>query len=74
MGARQILIDKLVDNPNQANKLLRFLSMICRFAISRAFIDIDPTIGIKKLKTSGGGFKDWPEALIERYKQHWPLG
>jgi integrase len=68
------LIDKLVDNPNQANKLLRFLGMICRFAISRDFIDIDPTTGIKKLKTFSGGFKDWPEELIERYQQHWPLG
>ena len=70
----RILIDNLVDKPNQANKLLRFLGMLCRFAISRDFIDVDPTTGIKKLKTSGDGFKDWPEDLIERYKQHWPIG
>ena len=68
------MMDKLADSPNQANKLLRFLGMICRFAITRDLIIIDPTAGLKRMKVSGSGFKDWPDSLIEKFEMHWPIG
>ena len=68
------LMDDLADRPNQANKFLRFMGMICRFALTRDLLDVDPTAGIKKLKLPGDGFKDWSEKLIERYQLFWPVG
>ena len=68
------MMDKLAHSPNQANKLLRFLGMICRFAVARDIVSVDPTTGLKKLKVLGAGFKDWPESMIKKYEACWPIG
>lgn len=60
--------------PGAANKLLRYLRLILEHAVELEWIASNPARGIKKMKTSGEGFKEWPETLIEQYQAHWPLG
>jgi integrase len=67
-------IAKLADRPGAANKFLKHIKILLEHAIELEWIASNPARGIKKLKTPGDGFKKWPEALIEKYEAHWPLG
>lgn len=70
----QQIMDALSDRPVQANKALRFIGLIARFALRRDLIESDPTAGVKCLPTKSEGFRDWPEKLIGRFEDHRPIG
>ena len=65
---------KLADRPAAANKFFRFMHMLLEHAVELEWIPSNPARGIKKLRVPGDGFQEWPEALIEQYEAHWPLG
>ncbi len=60
--------------PGAANKLLRYLRLLLEHAVELEWIASNPARGIKKMKTPGDGFKEWPETLIERFQNHWAIG
>lgn len=62
------------DTPAAANALLVKLRIILRFAMAEGWLDVDPTLAVKKLKSSGGGFTPWTEEQITAYETRWPIG
>lgn len=68
-------IDEKAENtPGAANKLLRFIRMLMRFAIHRGWRTDDPTAGLKRLKIRNSGFKAWEEHHIALFEQTHPVG
>ncbi|MGE0409156.1 MAG: tyrosine recombinase XerC [Amphiplicatus sp.] len=60
--------------PGAANKLLRYLRLLLEYAVELEWTASNPARGIKKMKVAGEGFAEWPEAIIEEFEAHWPLG
>jgi integrase len=62
------------EKPGAANKLLRTLRMLMKFAVDEEMRKDDPTAGIKPLRVSGDGFVAWTEGDIEKFENHFPIG
>lgn len=72
-------VNKLVaakaSKPGAANKVLRTIKMLIKFAIVELkLIDHDFTIGVKPLKVEGDGFVAWTERDIARFEEAFPIG
>lgn len=63
-----------IDTPAAANSFLRYMRMICNYAVERGWISRNPAIGIKKIKYDTDGFHTWTEAEIAQFEAHWPVG
>jgi integrase len=72
---KKLLAEK-ADAPGAANKLLRTLKMLMRFAMAMdpPMRRDDPTSGIKKLRIPGDGFRAWEEADIATFEAVHPIG
>ena len=68
------MIAKKADRPGAANKVLRTIKMLMKFAIDEELRTDDPTSGIKPLKVKGDGFIAWSEADIEKFETRFPVG
>lgn len=68
------IIATKADKPGAANKLLRTLRMLMKFAIDEEMRRDDPTAGIKPLRVAGDGFVAWTETDIETFEKHHPIG
>ena len=68
------LVNELADNPATANKYLRFLKMVMRFAVLNEWISSDPTSSVKRLRYKTDGYPVWPESEIAKYEVYWPIG
>ena len=64
----------LNDDPDAANKWLRYIKMLMNFAIDIDWRKDNPALRIKKVKTDGDGWPPWPQDLIQQYGDYWPLG
>ena len=60
--------DSLGDTPTKANNTIRALRQVINWAIARTMLRDNPAAGIKPLKT-GPGWKQWPDAAIDRFKR-----
>lgn len=62
--------------PSDANKYVRAVTLLCRYAVDEEWIDVTPVHGIPKLKTSEteDGFVTWPDYWHEQFKARWPIG
>ncbi len=63
-----------IETPAAANSFLRYIRMICDYAVERRWITTNPAIGIKKIKYDTDGFHTWSESEIARYEAYWPVG
>lgn len=73
-GVNKLIAEK-ADRPGAANKVLRTVKMLVKFAIEELeFIDHDFTVGIKKMTVEGDGFVAWSELAIEQFEAAFPLG
>jgi integrase len=72
-GVKKMLAEK-ADRPGAANKLLRTIKMLMKFAIDDEMRSDDPTAGIKPLKVAGDGFIAWTEGDIEKFEAKFPIG
>ena len=59
------IIATKAEKPGAANKLLRTLRMLMKFAVDADMRKDDPTAGIKPLRVAGDGFVAWSESDIE---------
>ncbi len=62
------------DRPDAANRFLRYLRLILEHAVELGWMEVNPARGVKRLRTGGDGFLEWPEELIAQYEAHWTLG
>jgi integrase len=60
--------------PEAANNRLRILRLLVKCAIDLGWRDDNPTLGIKKMASTTGGFHSWTEDEIAAYETHWPIG
>ncbi len=68
------LIAAKADKPSAANAMLKMLRIMVREAIADGWQIQDPTIGVRRVKTTGDGWHAWTEAQIAQYEAHWPAG
>jgi integrase len=70
------LLSEKADTPGAANKLLRTLKMLMRFALAMdpPLPRDDPTSGLKKLRIPGEGFRAWEDADIAIFEAAHPVG
>ncbi len=66
----EALIAKKVGTPAAANKLLKLIRRLCRFAVRREFITHDPTYGLKGFKTNPDGYHTWTDDEIAQFEAH----
>jgi len=72
-GVKKLIAEK-AELPGAANKLLRTLRMLMKFAIEEELREDDPTAGLKPLPVAGDGFVAWSEADIEQFEAKHPVG
>ncbi|WP_108459150.1 tyrosine-type recombinase/integrase [Devosia naphthalenivorans] len=73
LQVKRIIASK-AEKPGAANKLLRTLRMLMKFAIDEEMRKDDPTASIKPLRVAGDGFIAWTESDIEKFEKHHPVG
>lgn len=67
------MVDAKADTPHAANRLLKLLRMLMGHAVSNDWIELDPTSGVKFLKTKGGGIHTWTEGELDAFmRAHGP--
>lgn len=66
----EALIAKKAETPAAANKLLKLIRRLCRFAVRREYITHDPTYGLKGFKTNPDGYHTWTDAEIAQFEAH----
>ncbi len=70
----RIIVGAKAKTPSAANNLLRMIRMLMQHAIDMGMRRDDPTIGIRKFKSSPQGFKTWQEDHIEQFIKFHPPG
>lgn len=70
----EALIAKKSATPSAANRLLKLLRRLCRFAMRRGLINRDPTVGVDRFAENPDGFHTWTETEIETFERHHGLG
>ena len=62
--------------PSDANKYVRAMSLLCRYAVDQEWLKASPVHGISKLKTSktGEGFHTWTDEDHISFEARWPIG
>ncbi|MEZ0169901.1 tyrosine-type recombinase/integrase [Microvirga sp. TS319] len=68
------LFSEKADKPGAANKFLRHMRTLMRFAIDENWRGDDPTFGIRKMKIKDGGFRAWTDDDIAAFEAKWPVG
>lgn len=68
------LIAAKADKPSAANAMLKMMRIMVREAIEAGWTIEDPTIGVRRVKTTGDGWHAWTEAEIAQFEAHWPAG
>src|SRR6516164_3006809 len=69
-------IEALLDAkpPHAARSWLVTLRSLCRFAVKRGWLRVDPTRDIKQRAIKGDGFHTWTEDEIAQFEAHHPIG
>lgn len=60
--------------PVQSNKRLRAWRLVFSHSVTRGWIDVDPSVGIKKQAENTKDRAPWTEAEIEKFRKRWPIG
>lgn len=68
------MLEKKLDTPAAANRLLKLLHLLMRQAIEDGMRPDDPTLAVRKIKHSSQGFATWMEDEIARFEEKYPVG
>src|SRR5262245_55544698 len=67
------LLARKSDTPHAAAHLLRVIRKLVGVALDQEWIENDPTYRIK-YRPGYGGWKAWPDAMLDKFEAHWPIG
>lgn len=71
----QKALERRKATPSLANNFKKALSALFKWAVDHEHVNVDPTLGVKKLKVrNSDGFPVWTLEDIESFTCHWPLG
>jgi len=62
------------DTPFSANNWLKAMRALFRWALDDGLVEIDPTVGVRSLKTKTDGFHAWTDGEVRRFEHRWPIG
>jgi len=62
------------ETPFAANNWLKAMRAVFRWALDEELVDIDPTVGVRSLKTKTDGFHAWTNREVEQFERQWPIG
>ncbi|GBR49664.1 hypothetical protein CSR02_02570 [Acetobacter pomorum] len=68
------ILEARASTPARANHILRMFRMLFAYAIELEWLESDPTVGVKRLRTKEEGVQAWSEEQISQYEKHWPIG
>jgi integrase len=60
--------------PEAANNLLKLLRVVLNLAVDNNMIASNPSLGLKRYKSRGGGIPTWSDAEVEQFQKRHPLG
>ncbi|MFN8992280.1 MAG: tyrosine-type recombinase/integrase [Pseudomonadota bacterium] len=66
-------MDARRETPEQANHFLKVLRGLFAWAVPD-FVPVNPTIGIKLIRTKSEGHAPWTAEDVEAFRARWPLG
>lgn len=67
--------DRRAKTPDAANRFIKTLSPLFKFAVERQYMSANPCTGVAKLKVKDtGGFKTWPAEDILAFENTHPIG
>ena len=64
------MIAKKAETPAAANKLLKLIRRLCRYAIRHGQLTTDPSAGIKGYATNPLGYHTWTDAEIAQFEHY----
>jgi len=62
------------ETPFAANNWLKGMRSLFRWALDEGLVEIDPTVGVRSLKTKTDGFHAWTEDEVRLFEHRWPIG
>lgn len=62
------ILSRKRETPAAANEVLKLIRRLCAFAIRLDLMKVDPSKGIRKLKTNPDGFHTWTEEEIQKFE------
>lgn len=68
------LIARRIETPAAANRLLKLIRRLARYAIKRGLISHDPSISVKPLKENPEGFHTWTDDEILQFEAKHGVG
>jgi integrase len=66
--------DRRRATPEAANHLIKTLRALFHWAIDADLVSVDPTAGVKLIRTKSEGHATWTAADIAAYRARWPIG
>lgn len=67
--------DRRAASPDAANRFIKTMSPLFKFAIQCRYLTTNPCVGVAKLKVrSTGGFETWTAQDVEAYETKHPIG
>ena len=66
----EAIVAKKSSTPAAANRLLKLLRRLARFAIKKRVIQVDPTVGVERYTENPDGFHTWTDEEIARFEKH----
>lgn len=66
--------DARAHKPTDANKYLKAINALFRFAVDRHWLQNNPAKGISKVRYKSEGFHPWTEDEARQFEDHWPIG
>ena len=68
------LVAARAEKPAAANALLKMLRILMQFAVNEGMRSDDPTVGVKRVRSTSEGFATWTEEQITAFQEKWRSG
>jgi integrase/recombinase XerD len=68
------LRNALSEKPNRANKTLAALKALFVWAVEAGEAEVDPTLGVKRVKHESSGYHTWTAEEVKQYEATHPIG
>lgn len=66
----EAIVARKAATPSSANKLLKLVKRLCRYAIRRGIISADPTVSVERYAENPDGFHTWTDGEILQFEAH----
>jgi integrase len=66
--------DKRSSTPGAADKLVKYLRVMFKWAIAKKHTDHNPAVGVTKINTDSEGWHTWAPAEVDTYREHHKIG